>query len=148
MNDLLSTHQIKKRVILMKPTIAVFWFRRDLRLHDNAGLYHALKSGYKVLPLFIFDTDILDQLDDKRDRRVCFIHQSLMLLQNRLQAFGSDLQVKHGKPLEVWKALLDTFDISDVFTNHDYEPYAISRDEAIRDYLFQKILPCIHSKTR
>ena len=122
----------------MKPTIAVFWFRRDLRLHDNAGLYHALKSGYKVLPLFIFDTDILDQLDDKRDRRVCFIHQSLMLLQNRLQAFGSDLQVKHGKPLEVWKALLYTFDVSDVFTNHDYEPYAISRDEAIRDYLFSK----------
>ena len=122
----------------MKPTIAVFWFRRDLRLHDNAGLYHALKSGNKVLPLFIFDTDILDQLEDKRDRRINFIHQSLLLLQSRLQAFGSDLQVKHGKPLEVWKALLDTFAISDVFTNHDYEPYAISRDEAIRDYLFSK----------
>lgn len=122
----------------MKPTIAVFWFRRDLRLHDNAGLYHALKSGYKVLPLFIFDTEILDQLEDKRDRRVCFIHQSLMLLQSRLQAYGSDLQVKHGKPLEVWKTLLDTFDVIDVFTNHDYEPYAINRDEEIRDYLFSK----------
>jgi deoxyribodipyrimidine photo-lyase len=122
----------------MKPTIAAFWFRRDLRLYDNAGLYHALKSGHQVLPLFIFDTDILDQLDDKRDSRVYFIHQALSLLKNKLQALGSNLQVMHGKPIEVWKALLATFDIKEVYTNHDYEPYAISRDEAIRDYLFSQ----------
>lgn len=122
----------------MKQTVAVFWFRRDLRLDDNAGLYHALASGHKVLPLFIFDTDILDQLDDKFDRRVGFIYKSLTLLQNRMHALGTSLQVMHGKPMDVWKILLATYDVKQVFTNHDYEPYGISRDETIRAFLLSR----------
>ena len=76
--------------------VAVFWFRRDLRLHDNAGLYHALRSGYKVLPVFIFDSDILDKLDDKEDRRLTFIHQEVERLNRELrQEWKSGLKVYH-----------------------------------------------------
>ena len=73
----------------MSQPITLFWFRRDLRLHDNAALYHALKSGNPVLPVFLFDTEILDKLDDKRDRRVEFIHQALQELQAQLTQMGS-----------------------------------------------------------
>ena len=119
-------------------TVNIFWFRRDLRLDDNAGLYQALKSSNPVVPVFIFDTNILSQLDDKADRRVEFIHAALHLLQAELITMGSSLEVYHGAPLQVFKNLLDKYRIDKVFTNHDYEPYAKERDAAIAAFLKSK----------
>ncbi|MBI1288824.1 MAG: deoxyribodipyrimidine photo-lyase [Flavobacteriales bacterium] len=118
-----------------KREVSVFWFRRDLRLDDNAGLYHALRSGNPVLPIFIFDQHILSKLEDKADRRVDFIHRMLEELKSRLKALGSDLLVFHGSPLEVYKKLLSAYSVKAVFTNHDYEPYAQERDRQIAELL-------------
>ncbi len=118
-----------------KPTIAVFWHRRDIRLADNAGLYHALKSGLPVLPLFIFDKDILDNLQDKRDKRVNFIYEQIELLKQELNELQSDLWVEYGSPLAVWEKLMGQFNIQKVFTNHDYEPSAIERDSHVQQLL-------------
>ena len=112
----------------------IFWFRRDLRLHDNAGLYHALKSELPVIPIFIFDTEILDKLPTQ-DARVEFIHNVLRDLDQQLQGLGSALQVYYGKPLEVWKDIVKKHKISKVYTNHDFEPYAIKRDIDVKDML-------------
>lgn len=119
----------------MKPTINIFWFRRDLRLHDNAGLYHALKDGNPVLPIFIFDRNILDELEDKNDRRVEFIHLALQDIQQQLVKMGSSLDIRYGTPPEVYNDLLNEFNIEKVFANHDYEPYAKQRDAAIEKLL-------------
>ncbi len=119
----------------MKQPITIFWFRRDLRLHDNAGLYHALKMGVPVLPVFIFDTDILGDLKDKADRRLDFIHRTLVQMHATLEQQGSTLHVFHGKPLDCFREIIDTYSVSAVYTNHDYEPYARQRDEAVRAYL-------------
>ena len=119
----------------MKPIVNIFWFRRDLRLEDNAGLYHALKEGKPVVPVFIFDRNILDELEDKKDRRVEFIHLALQTIQAKLTKIGSALDVRHGFPKEVYKQLLQDYSIEKVFTNHDYEPYAGSRDKEIADLL-------------
>lgn len=115
----------------MKPRIQVMWFRRDLRLTDNAALYHALKIGVPVVPVFIFDRNILDKLEDKADRRVEFIHAALSAMQQQLAPMGSSLEVYYGYPEEVFKQLTETFTIECVYTNHDYEPYARERDETI-----------------
>jgi deoxyribodipyrimidine photo-lyase len=111
--------------------VTIFWHRRDLRTFDNAGLLKALKADHPVLPVFIFDATILGKLEDRRDRRVLFIHQELQRLKKEYQAHGSDLLVYYGKPLDVWKALLNQFNIAEVYTNRDYEPYARERDEAV-----------------
>jgi deoxyribodipyrimidine photo-lyase len=116
----------------------VFWFRRDLRLEDNAGLYHALKQGRPVLPVFIFDTNILNELDNKTDRRVEFIHTSLEELQQQLIKTGASLTVFHDTPENAFKQLMSSYTIDKVFTNHDYEPYAITRDDTIRRLLQDK----------
>lgn len=105
----------------------IFWFRRDLRLDDNTGLYHALNSDEEVLPIFIFDDIILSQLP-KDDARVTFIHQQLEHIQNKLQEIGKSLAVFHGKPLDIYKNLISENQIKTVYTNHDYEPYARKRD--------------------
>jgi len=115
--------------------ITVFWFRRDLRLADNAGLYHALKRGKNVQAIFIFDEDILSKLNDPKDARVTFIHDTLTDLNLQLMDLGSHLTVLYGKPLEVWKKLLKQHDISGVYTNRDYEPYALKRDQEVEDLL-------------
>lgn len=120
---------------MAKQKISIFWFRRDLRLHDNAGLYHALKAEYAVLPVFIFDTDILDDLEEKADRRVAFIRDTLVAMQEKLERKGSTLRVLHGKPVACFKELVETYAIDTVFTNHDYEPYAKERDKEIAAYL-------------
>ncbi len=119
----------------MKQPLNIFWFRRDLRLQDNAGLYHALKDGKPVLPIFIFDRNILDELEDKSDRRVEFIHLALQDIQKQLVKIGSSLDVRYGTPLEVYKQLLSEYTIEKVFTNHDYEPYAKQRDGEIEKML-------------
>ena len=121
--------------------VAIFWFRRDLRLADNAGLYHALKAGTPVLPLFIFDTDILEKLPDQYDRRVCFIHEVITELAHHLQPFNSGLFVQVGKPREIFAELVQNLKITAVYTNHDYEPYAQQRDAEIRDILAQRQIP-------
>ncbi|HOY42046.1 MAG TPA: deoxyribodipyrimidine photo-lyase [Chitinophagales bacterium] len=120
--------------------LSIHWFRRDLRLQDNAALYHALKSGFPVLPIFIFDTNILNELKDKdsvltTDNRVAFIHQEITRLKNELQALGSDLLVFYGKPIDVWKEIIQQYAIRKVFTNHDYEPYATERDAQLNSWL-------------
>ncbi|MBL7710378.1 MAG: deoxyribodipyrimidine photo-lyase, partial [Chitinophagaceae bacterium] len=119
----------------MKPPVNLFWFRRDLRLEDNAGLYHALKDKNPVVPLFIFDKNILDELEDRTDRRVEFIHQALQQLQQQLLKLGSTLEVRYGFPEQVYKELLQEYTVEKVFTNHDYEPYAQKRDAAIAQLL-------------
>jgi deoxyribodipyrimidine photo-lyase len=121
--------------------ICVFWFRRDLRLDDNAGLYHALRQAEPVLPVFIFDKNILDQLENKQDRRVAFIHASLRGLQEQLLAMGSTLQVFHDTPLNAFSQLLKQYPIASVYTNHDYELYAKNRDEAVRILLKEHNIP-------
>jgi deoxyribodipyrimidine photo-lyase len=110
-----------------KQEVAVFWYRRDLRLEDNVGFFHALESKYQVITLFIFDEDILEKLP-KNDARVGFIHDSLSEINNKLQEIGSSLLVKKGKTFEIWQELIQEFDVKEVFFNKDYEPYAIKRD--------------------
>ena len=120
----------------MKDTINIFWFRRDLRLDDNAGLYHALKSGLPVLCVFIFDHAILDQLEERDDARVTFIYQTIEDLRNELHQYGSSLLVLHDKPKEAWLSIISNYNINSVYTNHDYEPYAILRDRIIQALLY------------
>ena len=115
-------------------TTALFWFRRDLRLHDNAGLYHALKSGASVLPVFIFDSNILAELPHA-DRRVGFIHASVLALQAELRAAGSDLIVLHADAASAIIQLAQQHKVAAVYTNHDYEPTAQARDEKVRQAL-------------
>lgn len=114
--------------------ISIFWFRRDLRLHDNVALFNALKSGEKVLPIFIFDTSILDKLP-KNDARVSFIIKELRSMNEHLKSFDASIDIYHGKPIEVFESLIKKYPIASVFTNHDYEPYAIKRDQEIKELL-------------
>jgi deoxyribodipyrimidine photo-lyase len=112
----------------------IFWFRRDLRLDDNVGLFHALNSTEEVLPVFIFDESILAELP-KEDARVTFIHELLSKIQEQLALQGKSLAVFHGKPIAVFKQLISEHSISTVYTNHDYEPYARKRDKEINQLL-------------
>jgi deoxyribodipyrimidine photo-lyase len=121
-----------------KKSINLFWFRRDLRLTDNAGFYQALKSGKPVLPLFIFDTEILDKLEDKDDARVTFIYQSLVTMNEELKRLGSAMLIKNTSPQKAFAEILDEFEVDTVFTNHDYEPYAKDRDTTITQILAAK----------
>jgi len=111
--------------------VSIFWFRRDLRLQDNAGLYHALLSGKPVVPVFIFDTHILNDLTNRADRRVAFIHDAIHDMQQQLVAMGSTLDVHYGTPADVFAQLFKIYNIEAIYTNHDYEQYAIDRDAAI-----------------
>ena len=120
------------------PTVNICWFRRDLRLEDNAALYHALKSGHPVVPVFIFDRNILDELKEKADRRVAFIHAALEEMQEQLVAIGSSLEVYYGVPEDIYAQLLEKYKVAAVFTNDDYEPYAIRRDGEIKKLLAAK----------
>ena len=115
--------------------ISVFWFRRDLRLEDNAGLYFALKSGNPVLPFFIFDKEILNNLEDKDDARVSFIHTAIEELNKECQKHGSSLLVIYDDPKTTWEQLIKTYNIAAVYTNHDYEPYAKTRDGMVKEIL-------------
>jgi len=115
--------------------INIFWFRRDLRLNDNTGLNAALQSEQKVIPVFIFDTEILDQLENKSDRRVDYIHQVLTEIHEELKNHNSGIKTYYGKPLEIFKEIIKEFDVKTVFCNRDYEPQAIKRDQEIADFL-------------
>ena len=115
--------------------INIFWFRRDLRLFDNHGLWAALSSGISVVPIFIFDTDILDSLEDKNDARVEFIHNNIKNIKKVINSHQSDLLVFHGTPIKIFQKLIREFEIQTVYCNHDYEPTAIIRDESVRELL-------------
>ena len=125
----------------MKSKVSLFWFRRDLRLEDNLGLSHALSSGYPVLPLFIFDPNILGKLDDKRDRRVDYIHQALSAINIELKTVDSRLQTFYGAPLEVFKTLSEKYDVQGVYGNRDYEPEAIKRDTSVYQFFKEQSIP-------
>lgn len=116
---------------------SICWFRRDLRLSDHAALYHALKNSQSVQCVFVFDTDILEQLTDPQDRRVEFIWHSLHELNQRLQHLGSSLNVLHGKPAEVIPQLTLALGTQAIFCNHDYEPDAVRRDASVAATLAQ-----------
>ena len=117
----------------MKRTI--FWFRRDLRLNDNAGLFYALKNNKNVQPIFIFDKEILDKLENKSDSRVEFIHRHIEEIQKQLVSIGSNILTYYGNPTDVFKQLIADNTIINVYTNHDYEPYAAKRDLTIKELL-------------
>jgi len=114
--------------------ISVFWFRRDLRLEDNVALRHALQSGLPVLPVFIFDLNILKELP-RDDARVNFIYDNLYAINSKIQKMGSSVLCLQGDPVRVWEDLISKYDIDGVFVNKDYEPYAINRDEKIKNIL-------------
>ncbi len=119
----------------MEKSVNIFWFRRDLRLDDNAGLYHALKGELPVIPIFIFDKYILDELEDKEDRRVEFIRAAIIEIQDKLVEMNAAIEVYYGTPVETFNMLIKKYSISKVFTNHDYEPYAVKRDAEIKELL-------------
>jgi len=119
----------------MKQPLNIFWFRRDLRLDDNRGFYEALKSDHHVLPIFIFDSELLESLP-KGDARVTFIYHTLQTMRKTLQdEHNSSVAIYHGTPESVFKHLVDSYEITTVFTNHDYEPYAIKRDNDVGSFL-------------
>lgn len=125
----------------MSNKVSIFWFRRDLRLNDNAGLSQALASGHPVIPIFIFDEGILSQLENKNDRRVDYIHQVLTSMNSVLKTYHSRIQVFHGKPLAIFHELDEKYSIQSVFTNRDYEPKAIARDTEIYSFFKAKNTP-------
>ena len=107
--------------------INIFWFRRDLRLDDNTALNHALAEGLPVLPVFIFDTNITEELPAD-DPRITFIYDNLSQIDKSLKKSGSSLLILKGDPVNLWRKLISENDINAVFINKDYEPYSISRD--------------------
>lgn len=123
---------------MTKDKISLFWFRRDLRLEDNTALYHALQTGLPVLPIFIFDIHILNTLP-KDDARVHFIYDTLNTLNEKLNKdYSSGIVIYHNTPLKVFESLCTQYDIANVYTNHDYEPYAIQRDLEVSQFLNTK----------
>ncbi|MGM0479357.1 MAG: cryptochrome/photolyase family protein [Bacteroidota bacterium] len=125
--------------------MVLFWHRRDLRIADNAGLYKALKNEEAVQPIFIFDTEILDELPED-DQRVLFIHQEIEKIKAEYQKEGGDLWVYHGNPKKIFEQLLGEQDISKVYTNRDYEPYARERDNEINELLADQNVEFIGAK--
>ncbi|AYA36749.1 deoxyribodipyrimidine photo-lyase [Hymenobacter oligotrophus] len=121
--------------------IALFWHRRDFRQHDNAGLTAALQSGLPVVPLFIYDTDILDYVPRPHDARLTFIYDEVERLARQTEAAGGTFLAYYGKPVEVFRQLLDRYDLGAVFTNEDYEPYATQRDTEVAEVLQARGVP-------
>ena len=130
----------------MSQKVSLFWFRRDLRLEDNAGLLKALESGVPVVPIFIFDPNILSKLEDTHDARVSFLHERLQHLKAQLEDLGSDLLVFYDKPLNVFKSLCLQYEVTGLFFNRDYEPYARERDKAVYEYFETISVSCIGAK--
>lgn len=118
-------------------SIAVYWFRRDLRLFDNAALFKALTSGFKVLPVFIFDKKILQNLKQD-DKRLSYIYQAIQHINSLLIPFKTSIQVYYGTADDVFNQILSTYNVNRVYANHDYEPYALERDLQIKKKLAEK----------
>ena len=119
----------------MSKKISIFWFRRDLRLDDNVGFLEALKGDCPVLPIFIFDEEILSKLPED-DARITFIHDTLQTMRNELQKeHNSSLAMYYGKPIDILKNLTEEYEVMSLYTNRDYEPYAKERDEKVSEFL-------------
>ena len=121
----------------MEENFSVFWFRRDLRLDDNLGLNAALSSGLKVIPIFIFDTEIINKLE-KNDLRIKMIHAALVKLNDAMLGNRCNVGMYLGNPKAVFESLLKKYKIKSVYTNRDYEPYALKRDKSIKSFLEKK----------
>jgi deoxyribodipyrimidine photo-lyase len=117
--------------------MTLYWFRRDLRIEDNKGFFEALKNGENVLPIFIFDESILNQLP-KDDARVSFIHEVLFKMNEQLQIHGKSLAVFYGDPLSIIQKLIAENPINSLYANRDYEPYARKRDKSLYEFLQSK----------
>lgn len=126
--------------------LTLVWLRRDLRLLDNTALCMASQNEDNVLPLFIFDSSILGDLEDRNDARVTFIYDQLMILKEHLEEKGSSLLLKVGKPLEIFQSLAEEYNLTKVYTNRDYEPYAIQRDKEVAAWLEQQGIAFIDFK--
>ncbi|WP_339629883.1 deoxyribodipyrimidine photo-lyase [uncultured Maribacter sp.] len=119
---------------MSKKEVSIFWFRRDLRLDDNVGFLEALKSGFPVLPIFIFDKEILSKLP-KDDARVTFLYNTLQAIRKKLQEENdSSLAMYYGKPFDILKSITEDYSVKNIFTNRDYEPYAKERDTQIASF--------------
>lgn len=125
----------------MKSKVSIFWFRRDLRLEDNAGLSHALASECPVLPIFIFDTNILKNVEDKKDRRVDYIHQALTKINTELRSSNTRLNTFYGNPADIFNMLSEKYAVQSIFCNRDYEPQAIKRDTEIYHFFKEQNIP-------
>ena len=136
----LKYYERDRPMLANKKKISVFWFRRDLRLEDNRALYEAMKSPYPVLPVFIFDTEITDELD-KDDPRVTFIYDTLIELSKNMGVYGASIDCRKGNPTEVWEEIIGQYEVQAVYANEDYEPYAIKRDARIKALLLGKGIP-------
>ncbi len=121
--------------------IAIHWLRRDLRWQDNTALHHACASELPVLPLFIFDRNILDRLEDKKDARVQFLHDRLSQMKAEAEAHGSSILIYYGTPKAAWEWVCENYEVKAAFTNRDYEPYAQKRDREIYEFLSAKGIP-------
>jgi deoxyribodipyrimidine photo-lyase len=126
--------------------VHLFWFRRDLRIEDNAGLFEAGREGTPVLPLFIFDPKILGRSEDRKDRRVHYIHRSLQNIKEILERRNSTLLTYYDSPMATFSRLLETYDVGAVYCNRDYEPEAIARDEEIASYCQRLGVPFLSIK--
>lgn len=120
-----------------KQEISICWLRRDLRLFDNTALFYALKNPNPTLLLFIFDKNILSDLEDRSDKRVAFIYETLHLLNKAAKANGSSILVLYDTPLAAFNKIKEEYSIKNIYINHDYEPYSIQRDEAIKNFAKQ-----------
>lgn len=121
--------------------VVVCWFRRDLRVDDQHAFLMALKSGFPVLPLFVFDKNILDKLENRSDARVSFIHQRITQLDKKFRDWGSAFHCFYGTPEQAFDHLLEAYDVQEVYCNHDYEQYALQRDKDISNQLNKKGIP-------
>ena len=123
---------------MLKKEISIFWFRRDLRLDDNVGFLEALKSDFPVLPIFIFDEEIISKLP-KDDARVTFLHKTLQAMRKKLQEENnSSLAIYYGKPFDIFKSITEEYSVKNIFTNRDYEPYAKERDTQIASFSLER----------
>ena len=121
----------------MNYNLSIFWFRRDLRLHDNHGFFQALSKSKSVLPVFIFDINILDKLDEN-DRRVSLLFDRLKELNKELAKHNKKIHVYYGNPKSIFNDLLEKVPYEAIFANRDYEPYAIQRDQSIKTSMIKK----------
>jgi deoxyribodipyrimidine photo-lyase len=123
---------------MSKKKITVFWFRRDLRVDDNTALFHALREKENVLPLFIFDKNILEELNNAADPRVEFIFNKVLQLKKWFESEGSSLLIKHSTPQKVFQELTSEYQVEAVYANRDYEPYGRMRDKKVKTLLSEK----------
>ena len=131
-----TQEQLKHLSGIINIEVNIYWFRRDLRLNDNTGLFHALTSGKPVILLFIFDENILSDLPDD-DPRVSFIYDNLLKIHRTVSSLGSSLLVLKGDIIRIWHEIKSLLRVNSVFWNIDYEPYAIKRDNEVREILHE-----------